>query len=324
MIAAIRLMPGVVTAGAGQRLPRLYPAVRPVAVEPIASEQQMAPQPAPGHAVGSGFLEAIGARALAGRLLNDADYPVGAAPVVVVNEPFVRTFLGGRNAIGRRIRIDENRSSQGQWREIVGVVPDLGLNVGDPALAAGFYTPARDEMLWYLAIRTTVDPITLTSALRAAVANVDPDLQLQEIRTLEESGYEERVFLSGVASALTAMGGMALLLSIVGIYALLSFMVTRRTREIGIRIALGATSRQILRSITGGALAYLVLGGILGSGLGWLFLQMRTVILISIPAGGVSMPSTIFLTLAMAGAVACWLPARRALGIRPSEALGAD
>ncbi len=117
------------------------------------------------------------------------------------------------------------------------------------------------------------------------------------------------------------MGGMALLLSIVGIYALLSFMVTRRTREIGIRVALGATSRQVLASITGGALVYLAIGGVLGSALGIIFAQMRSVILISIPAPGVWMPATIFLTLAIAGGVACWLPARRALHIRPSEAL---
>ena len=101
-------------------------------------------------------------------------------------------------------------------------------------------------------------------------------------------------------------------------------MVTRRTREIGIRIALGATSRQVLRAVTGGALIYLALGGIMGSGLGLLLAQMRSVILISIPAPGVWMPATIFLTLAIAGGVACWLPARRAVAIRPSEALSAD
>ena len=208
------------------------------------------------------------------------------------------------------------------WREIVGVVPDLGMSVGDPALAGGFYFPVRDETLYYLAIRTTADPLTLVAPLRAAVANVDPDLQIEEIRTLEDAGREERVFLSGVALALTAMGGMALMLSIVGIYALLSFMVTRRTREIGIRIALGATSRQVLRAITGGALVYLAIGGILGSGLGMILAQMRSVILISIPAPGVWMPATIFLTLAIAGGVACWLPARRAL--RDSPVRGAE
>ena len=210
------------------------------------------------------------------------------------------------------------------WREIVGVVPDLGLSVADPALAAGFYLPVRDEMLWFLVIRTTSDPLTLAPPLRAAVANIDVDLQLEQVRTLEAADQEERVFLSGIASALTAMGGMALMLSVVGIYALLSFMVTRRTREIGIRVALGAQRWQVLRSITGAAIAYLFIGGVIGTFLGVLFVELRSMILISIPTPGVWMPSTIFLTLAIAGLSACWLPARRALGIRPSEALNAE
>jgi predicted permease len=325
VIEALRGMPGVVAVGAGAQLPRLYPPPRLTSVETIGDEPVMAPKPAPGHAVSNGFLEAVGARVVAGRLFSTTDFLDGAAAVVIVNEPFVEKFLGGRNAIGRRIKFESRDPNQPQpWREIVGVVPDLGLSVGDKTLSAGFYIPVKDEMLWYLAIRTTVDPVSLTSVLRATVANIDPDLQLLEIRTLEDAGREERVFLSGVAAALTAMGGMALTLSIVGIYALLSFMVTRRTREIGIRIALGAANWQVLRSITGGAAIYLMVGGVLGTILGVIFVQMRTVILISIPAPGFWMPGTIFATLAIAGLVACWLPARRALGIRPSEALNAD
>jgi uncharacterized protein YneF (UPF0154 family) len=323
IVEAAAALPGVIAVGAGQHLPRLYPQPRPTAVEPIAGETTRAPLPAPSHAVGNGFLEAIGARPLAGRLFSETDFVAGAAPVAVVNEPFVRKFFDGRNVIGRRIRIDAARAdvTEEPWREIVGVVPDLGLSVGNPAMTAGFYTPVTDEFLYHLAIRTTGDPLKLTPALRAAVANIDPDLQLEEIRTLDEAGREERVFLSGIAFALTAMGGMALLLSIVGIYALLSFMVTRRTREIGIRVALGALHWQVLRAITGGALVYLAVGGVLGSALGILFIEMRSVLLISIPDAGVWMPATIFLTLAIAGALACWMPARRALAIRPAEAL---
>jgi putative ABC transport system permease protein len=326
IVEAAAALPGVTAAGAGQLLPRLYPPPRPTAVEPIGDETPQAPQAAPSHAVGNGYLEAIGARTLAGRLFTSTDFITGAAPVAVVNEPFVQKFLGGRNPVGRRIRIERAKGdgSPEPWHEVVGVVPDLGLNVGDPALTAGFYLPVRDETLTFLVVRTLTDPLQLTPQLRAAVARIDPDLQIEEIRTLEDAGWEDRVFLSGVAFALTAMGGMALLLSIVGIYALLSFMVTRRTREIGIRIALGAAHWQVLRSITGGALVYLAIGGVLGSVLGVLFVQMRSIILISIPAPGVWMPLTIFMTLAIAGGAACWLPARRALGIRPSEALNAD
>ena len=326
VVDAAAALPGVVAAGAAQQLPRLYPPPRATAVEAVGDEPARAAQPAPSHAVGVGFLEAIGGRAIAGRVFTASDFLAGAAPVAVVNEPFVKKFLGGRNPIGRRIRVEGVNASgtQEPWREIVGVVPDLGLSVGDPALSGGFYTPVRDEMLYFLAIRTTADPKTLVAPLRAAVAAVDPDLQLESIVPLEDAGLAERAFLVGVASALTAMGGMALALSIVGIYALLSFMVTRRTREIGIRVALGASSRQVLSSITGGALAYLAIGGLLGSALGVVVVQMRSMILISIPAPGFWMPATIFLTLAIAGATACWLPARRALRIRPAEALNAD
>jgi predicted permease len=326
VVAAARAIPGVLSAGASEQLPRLYPPPRPTSVEPIGDEPTVAPQPAPGHAVGNGFMEAIGARALNGRLFNGNDFIKGAAPVAIVNEPFVAKFLGGRNPIGRRIQIGAGRGEKADqpWREIVGVVPDLGLSVGDKSLAAGFYLPVRDEMLWFLVVRTTSDPMTLAAPLRAAVANVDLDLQLEDIRTLEVAGEEDRVFLSGVAMALTAMGGMALMLSIVGIYALLSFMVTRRTREIGIRVALGARSWQVMRSITGAATVYLLIGGAVGTALGILFVQLRSMILISIPTPGVWMPATIFLTLAIAGMTACWIPARRALGIKPAEALQAD
>jgi hypothetical protein len=326
VVEAAAAIPRVVAAGASRSLPRIYPMPRPTAVEAIGDEPVQAAMPAPSHPVGPGFLETIGARTLSGRLFTAADFVDGAAAVAVVNEPFVRKFLGGRNPIGRRIRIEEPREdgTHEPWREIVGVVPDLGLSVANASLAAGFYTPVRDEFLYFLAVRTTTDPLKLVPQLRAAVATLNPDVQLEEFQTLESAGQEERAFLSGVSLALTVMGGMALLLSIVGIYALLSFMVTRRTREIGIRVALGARSVQILRTITGGAIVHLAIGGLFGTALGVLVLQLRSVLLISIPDAGVLMPASIFLILALAGGVAGWLPARRALRIRPSEALNAD
>jgi len=326
IIEAAAALPGVIAAGAAEGLPRQYPLPHPTAIEPVGNEPAQAAMTAPSHAVGPQFLEAVGGRALAGRMFVSADFSEGAAPVAVVNEPFVRKFLGGRNPLGRRIRIESPRDdgSEEPWREIVGVVPDLGLSVANQSMSAGFYYPVRDEFLWHMAIRTTGDPLRLTPQLRAAVANIDPDAQLEEIKTLDEAGEDERTFLSSIALGMTAVGGMTLALSIVGIYALLSFMVTRRTREIGIRVALGASNVQVLRSITGGAMMLLVIGGVIGSGLGLLLLELRQVLLVSIPDAGLSMPLTIFATLALAGGNACWVPARRALGIRPAEALNAD
>lgn len=324
VVEAVAAIPGVIAAGAAEQLPRLYPQPRPTVLEPVDGETPRAAMTAPSHAVGEGFMEAIGARALSGRLFTRADFRAGAAPVAIVNEPFVQKFFGGRNPLGRRIRIERPREAEEPWREVVGVVPDLGLSVANPSMAAGFYMPVRDETLWHLAIRTAGDPLKLTPRVRAAAAAVDPDAVLEEVKLLDEAGYEERWFLSSTAIALTAMGGMALVLSIVGIYALLSFMVTRRTREIGIRIALGATRAQVVRSIAGGAMILLMIGGLIGSGLGLAMLRMRDLLLVSIPNAGVWMPATIFLTLALAGGIAAWMPTRRALGIRPSEALSAD
>jgi putative ABC transport system permease protein len=326
IVAAAAQLPGVEAAGSASLLPRLFARISRVAVEPLAGEPERPPQSAPSHRVGNGFLETIGARVVSGRLFTAADFLPGAVPVVVVNEPFVQKFLGGRNPIGRRIRVEGRGTVEDPepWREIVGVVPDLGLSVGDPLLAGGFYVAGGDEQLHFIALRTRGNPLSLVGPLRKAVAGVSPDLQLDEFMPLEDVSIAERAFLAGVASALTAMGGMALLLSIVGIYALLSFMVTRRTREIGIRVALGATSRQVVTTIVGGALAYLAVGGLFGTALGIATDQLKAFVLISVPEPGIWMPLTIFMTLALAGATACWLPARRALGIRPSEALKAD
>ena len=249
VVAAARELPGVIAAGAGQQLPRLYPPPRPTAVEPIGDEPAMAPQPAPGHAVGHGFLEAIGARAVSGRLFDATDFVEGAAPggdrqravrAASFSAAATRLAAGSASTVSARRTRRASRTAEQPWREIVGVVPDLGLSVGDPALAAGFYLPVRDEMLWFLAIRTTSDPLTLAPRCARRSPTSIPICSSKRFARSRHAGQEERVFLSGVATALTAMGGMALMLSIVGIYALLSFMVTRRTREIGIRVALGA------------------------------------------------------------------------------------
>src|SRR4029453_10923865 len=130
--------------------PWVYPLPRATGAERIGDGPPQAAMPAPSQAVGNGFLDAIGARTLSGRLFAAGDFVDGAAPVAVVNAPFVRKFFGGPNPLGRRIRIEAARKdgSQEPWREIVGVVPDLGLSVANAGLSAGFYTPVRDEFLY--------------------------------------------------------------------------------------------------------------------------------------------------------------------------------
>ena len=281
--------------------------------------------PAPSHAVGQRLPRSDRRRERVRPAVCACGFHPGAAPVAVVNEPFVEKFLGGRNPIGRRIRIERPTGR----REAGAVARDRrrGARSGSERRRSGagrrvLRAGSRRVCCITSRVRTTGRSADADrAAARGGRRRRIPICRSRRSCTLEDAGREERAFLIGIAPALTAMGGMALLLSIVGIYALLSFMVTRRTREIGIRVALGATrtgrccdrSPAAPRSIWRSAACF-------GTALGIVFVQMRSVILISIPAPGVWMPATIFLTLAIAGAVACWVPARRALGIVPRSA----
>lgn len=327
---AVEQIPGVVAVGVGKTLPHQGVYTELVAVAPEGGEVETEPRRAPiGYAV-PGYFEALDARVVAGRLFHQADLRAGATPVTVVNEHFVSKFLAGRNPIGRHIRMvmPGEEGAVPAWREIVGVVPDLGLNGGGREHGAGLYLPWKgDERYFSLAVRTAGDPEAWAGSLRQAVAAVDPEIRVLRLLPLEAVNQEKRSLLAGFSSSLVAMGAMVLLLSVVGLYAMISFAVTRRTREIGIRVALGATQAQVLRTVVGGAGLYLGFGGGLGI---FLVLIAGAVRLLDkmfsfrLPTNQPwALPVVVGLLIA-AGIVACWVPSRRALRIRPTDALRFD
>ena len=320
LLAAIRALPGVLSAGAASHLPRLDPTAVPIVIEPLGDQSQALAGSAPATEVSDGFLESIGGRTMAGRSFTASDFLGGAAGVVIVNQPFVDRFFDGRSPVGRRVKV-----STQEWREIIGVVPDLGVSAGDRGSAAGVYMPLPNRTQFLqLAIRAAGNPNTTAGPLRRVVAEIDPKADLRGIRLLEDVGVEQRSFLSGMASTMTALGVMALLLSVVSIYALLSFMVTRRTREIGIRVALGARPSQVLTTVAGGAFAFVGAGTVLGTLLGVTLAGFQSVMLIRMPDVGVMTPTLVIGALALASLAAAWVPTRRALSIRPSEALASQ
>ena len=123
---------------------------------------------------------------------------------------------------------------------------------------------------------------------------------------------------------MTALGVMTLLLSVVSIHALLSFMVTRRTREIGVRVALGAQNWQVLATVAGSAFAYVGAGTVIGTIAGVMLAGFQSVMLIRMPDAGVVTPTIVVGALAVSSLAAAWVPTRRALSIRPSEALASE
>ncbi len=330
MLAAVREVPGVVAVGATSSLPGDDSHPWPIQVEPAQGADgldQGAVMPAPVVAVLPGYLEAVGAEPIMGRFVTEADLAADAPPVAVVNEPFIEEFFAGQNPIGRRIRVQPNDgegAAPPEWREIVGVVADLGLSVANPELRAGYYVPMGSRRAVDVAIRVQGAPMAFAEAVRLAITRVDPRITLRRVQPLSEvtrkAAFNQSVFSGG----LILLGSSALWLSLVGMFTITSLAVTQRTREIGIRTALGASSREILSLVSQRAMRHLALGSVLGAGVGMLLMQGVRAMGTGGPAGEPWELLGVALVLGWTGTMACWIPARRALHVSPAEALRAD
>ncbi len=317
-------IPGVIAAGVASALPRLSPTARLVEVEPAPGRTAGAARLAPSAEVSTGFFDVLDARPVAGRVFTAADYADGARRVAVVNAPFVREFFGGVSPLGRRFRVT-GANGAGPWMEVVGVVPDLGLSVGDPSLDAGYYVPLDSQTNFvYLAMRTTGDPLTYAGPLRRALLGLDPQLVLNRMERLGNVASEDVAFFKWCSTALVGIGVVTLVLALAGVYAMMALIVTRRTREIGIRMALGASHASLAGAIVRRAAWQVGLGGAFGAALAVLSLNMRAVLVSRLGDGGTWTLPLIIALLVTAGLAATWLPLRRALAVRPAEALRAE
>lgn len=320
-------LPGIEQAGLSTSLPRLSPRALMTVVRDDGSAESSTPRAAPVVAISPGFIETLGGRSTAGRLFTAADLAGAAPPVAVVNEPFALKFFGGANPVGRQLRLiaADGSGAAPVWREIVGVVPDLGLSAGDDQLAGGVYIPLADETLVYATALVRGDPLQLTMALTRAMAAADPRIQVRETLPLPEVGKEDRAVFAGISAALTALGAIALVLSVIGVYALLSFSVTARTRELAVRSALGASRIQLLRAVLLRASVPLVVGAAIGPAVSAALIAVRGIFVFRLPSEAGAMPVALLCSvLALSALAAAWVPSRRALHISLAEALKAD
>lgn len=278
-------------------------------------------------AVDVDFFADLGHAPVAGRVFETGDLisdgPGVDRPPVVVNTGFVQHVLSGRQAVGRRFRYLRNGREAGPWHEIVGVVGPLGMNPLNPASDWGVYhaaAPGEIHPIRFL-IGTGPDPAGFIPRLREIVADVAPSAMVGDPSSLAERVAEtERQVGAGVA-ALMLLSIVAILLSVAGLYALMSFTVTQRTREIGIRTALGATPREIISTVIGRAALQLAAG----VGLGVVGSAVMLWQLVGDPLVRPQNPFAVLLPLAfgtlLVGALACVVPTLRGLRIQPTEAL---
>lgn len=267
------------------------------------------------------FASTLGFDILAGRGFLPEDISSGR-PVAIVDQSFVEQFLGGSDPIGRRVVLDPG-TPQAREVTIVGQTAALHPWTPDDLPSPDLLLPfaPREARHFALTLRSAGDPVTLAARLPAIVAEVDPDAPLQAIATQEATARSERLGIQMLTQIFAGMAAVGLLLAAAGVYATLALGVARRTREIGLRRAIGASTRSIVFSVTrGGGTAVglgMLIGCVAGSPLAYgLATQMQNA-----PGFDALLFLLVLGTLGAAAALAMFVPVRRALRIAPMEAL---
>ena len=275
------------------------------------------------NSVAADFFDAFGARIIAGRALRDSD-STGATPAIVVNRAFVNQLLGGANAVGRRLHYAvAAKSGTATQYEIVGVVTDLSTNTIAPELIEPVIyhsLPTSTSVTALIRVRGN-DPVQFSSRLREVTSELDPTLRLQSV-TFSEMERQQMIGLRLMMLGSSLVIVTALLLSAAGIYAMMSFTVSQRRKEIGIRAAMGADAGQLLRSIFTRAALQLAAGIVVGTVLALMIDRASEGEMLG-SLGRALLPVTA-VVMTIVGLFATIGPARRGLRIQPTEALRAE
>ncbi len=321
LVSRLKATPGVVGAAAASQFP---PSVFSSTRFRIAGRQQR-PDSLPNAdltIVTPGAFDVLGVPLRAGRSLAETDR-AGAPPVVVVNESFAKRYYPGESAVGQRIATgDENEA---RWWEIVGVVGDTrgrGMAAGpEPEI---YMTLEQDPDRWnqlFLLVRTAGNPSLMLPTVRRLIAAIDREQPVYAIRTLEDAFAATTVQHRMSTILLAVFAGLAVVLAALGVYAVMAQSVAARRQEIGIRMALGAASADVVRMITGQALWLLLIGAGLGLTGGIALGRVASSLLVGTSPSDPTVLGVVTAVLVATGLAAGWVPARRASRIDPASAL---
>ena len=256
-----------------------------------------------------------------GRSFSAQDGP-DAPRVAVVSEGFARRFWPGGSAIGKRIQAG-NENSGRRWATVVGVVGDIRYEWFDRELEPALYFPYQQvpRQYSYIAVRSEGNPRAIIPAVRAGIASVDADQPIYEIKTLDRLISESVVGLSYVAVLMGALGVIALVLAAMGVYGVMANSVAERTHEIGVRLALGAQPREIVRLVLSRGMLLLGIGTAIGLPVSFVLARLLASLLFGVSATDAAIFSGTTIFLALVALAACYIPARRAMRVDPMVAL---
>jgi predicted permease len=324
LLPRLQAVPGVEAATLSDGLPAAGNGSIPVQIEgksyPQASDYPLARE----GIVTPGYFTTFQTKVLAGREFIASDTAAGQ-PVAIINESFARVHFPGVDPIGRQMK--RIRPTPEPWMTVVGVVPDLimegiGNNNASPV---GYYIPIAQSDVANgvrIAVRGSGgDPAALTSLVRSAVAALDPDLALYEVSTMQRVIDRQTTFYSIFGTFFMAFGICALILAAAGLYGVMSFAVTQRTREMGVRSALGARGTQLIYLVMRRSIVQLAIGLFLGLALALLGSGALQPVLYHVNPRDTVVFAAVVATLAIASLVASYLPARRVTKIDPVVAL---
>jgi putative ABC transport system permease protein len=317
-----RALPGVISVGLTSKLPLDW---GNSSTYVIAGRPLPAPGERPGASVrevSTGYFQTMGIPLIDGRDFTERDGP-NAPQVLIVNRAVAAKHFGGKSAVGERVAFDGD--GRGPYYTIVGVVGNVPIAELEETPTPTIYFPhqQRDENGMFVVVRTVGDPSTMASALRGVVRGLDPDLPLPFVSTMERNIANSRsVFIRRYSTLLVgAFAVLALLLSVIGIYGVISYGVVQRTQELGVRIALGAHRRDIVVMILRDGALLAGAGIIIGSlSALWLTRFLRS-LLFAIEATDPMTYVAVAVLLASVALLASYVPARRATRVDPLVAL---
>jgi putative ABC transport system permease protein len=275
--------------------------------------------------VSPGYFNAMRIPLREGRLFSDADSE-NAAPVVIVNEEFAREHFRGRSPLGEHLYV-----SEGLLCEVVGVVGDVKSYLDQPPRPTTFissaqasYGTSRIFEGWYprtVVLRASVSPLSLAHAVRDAFAAVDPLVPTGPVRSMQQVLSHSLALRSFMMTLLSFFAALALLLACVGIYGVISYAVSQRTREFGVRMALGARRADVLRLVLAEAMQLILIGVVLGVAASLALTKVMASLLYGVRATDPLIFLSVTLLLITVSLAACYVPARRAMRVDPMVAL---
>ncbi|HSL68825.1 MAG TPA: FtsX-like permease family protein, partial [Longimicrobiales bacterium] len=277
-----------------------------------------------------GFFEAMRIPTVQGRTLVPADHQQRTG-AMVLSRRAAQLYFPGENPLGKQLGLmfDDEAGSEGRWYTIVGVVGDTPVERLDEAPYGVVYFPALDPKgdngsgvhSMAFALRTTLPPMSLARAVRAAAAQVNPNVALSHIRSMEMIVDDATSRMAFTMVLLLIAGGIALLLGAVGIYGVISYLVSQRTSEIGVRMALGARPGDVSGMVLRQSGAVIGIGVVIGLAGALALTRVLTALLFQVTATDAMTYAAVTTFLLLIGALASWLPARRAAALDPLTAL---